>query len=59
MSLLWGLKLTSKYFSGILTLLVMADMSGIEIDRALKFSLTEQGTPELKFKRSENEISTP
>jgi len=33
----------------------MTDMSNIEFDRALKFFLTERGTPDLKFKAKQLE----
>ena len=33
----------------------MADVSTIEFDRALKFSLTERGTPDLKLKTKQLE----
>ena len=33
----------------------MADVSNIEFDRALKFSLTERGTPDLKLKTKQLE----
>jgi len=35
--------------------MVMADVSDIEFDRALKFSLTERGTPDLKLKTKQLE----
>ena len=33
----------------------MADVSNIEFDRTLKFSLTERGTPDLKLKTKQLE----
>ena len=33
----------------------MADVSNIQFDRALKFSLTERGTPDLKLKTNQLE----
>jgi len=55
-SLFCGLKLASKYCkqhpcSSLWKLpMDMAYVSNTEFDRALKFSLTERGTPELKLK---------
>ena len=64
MSLFCGLKFKAaantvssihNIVAGYVAYMDMADVSNIEFDRALKFSLTERGTPDLKLKTQQLE----